>query len=368
MVRLIDMLYRRLHTTGIIFSNAGCRIISAVMVIFLLFTGNTPVKSQLISITPGFDTTIIWIGEQTSFTITLVQPDDMFVAFPPLSDTLSGKIEILSALPADTMKIEDNRLKINKSYRVTSFNRGEHYVGSLPFAFFIDDDQKVLHTRPVRLEVLAPEVDQEAGIYDIKDPLSIPLGFMEILPWILLLLLVALIIWQITRYLKRRKTAEQLTEAEEPQEPAHIIALRELRQLKSDSLWQKGRIKEFYTRLTEIVRIYIERRLGIMAMEQTSDEIIAELYTRNGLDSKVIELLGECFYIADLVKFAKARPGEKEHEACLEKAFCFINASYDSKPPDDHGSNADNSILTAEEKVISEVKNQGDESERMGGS
>jgi len=327
------MFHNKLNIKGMITGAGGCRPVTAFLFIMvsLLFIGNTPVKSQLISISSRFDTTAIWIGEQTNFTFTVEQPGDMYVHFPRLSDTLSANIEILSAHPADTVFIGDNKLKITKSYRVTSFDKGEHYVEALPFVFLIDGDQRVLSTHRARLEVVAPEIDREAGIYDIKDPLGIPLGFFEILPWILLLLVIAVLVRFIVRYLSKRKHGIPLSESRESSEPAHVIAMRELKQLKSESLWQQGKIKEYYTRLTEIVRIYIERQFGIMAMEQTSDEIIGELHGWNGVDRQVVDLLRECFYLADLVKFARARPVEQEHEASLNTAFHFIKASYGSK-------------------------------------
>ena len=327
------MFLNRLNIKGMITGSGWCRPVTAFLfiIVSLVFIGTAPLKSQIISISSRFDTTAIWIGEQTNFTFTVEQPDDMYVDFPRLSDTLSANIEILSAHPADTVVIGNNKLRITRSYRVTSFDQGEHYVEALPFVFLVDDDQRVLNTHRVRLEVLAPEIDREAGIYDIKDPLGIPFGFIEILPWILLFMVIAVLVWLIIRYLSKRKHGIPVSESREPSEPAHVIAMRELKQLKSESLWQQGKIKEYYTRLTEIVRIYIERQFGIMAMEQTSDEIIGELHGWNGVDRQVVDLLRECFYLADLVKFAKARPVEQEHEASLNTAFHFVKASYGLK-------------------------------------
>ncbi len=311
----------------------GTRPVAVILflVVSLVLIGTAPVKGQFISISSRFDTTAISIGEQTNFTITVEQPDDMYVNFPRISDTLSANIEILAAHPADTVVTEDNKLRITRSYRVTSFNQGEQYVEALPFVFFIDDDQKVINTHRVHLEVLAPEIDREGGIYDIKDPFGIPIGLVEILPWVLIALIISVLIWAVFRYLSKRKHLVPLSEPQEPFEPAHVIALRDLKQLKSDSLWQQGRIREYYTRLTEIIRIYIERHFGIMAMEQTSDEIIGQLYSWNGVNRELVDSLRECFYVSDLVKFAKARPADQEHEASLSTAFHFVKASYSSK-------------------------------------
>ncbi len=310
-------------------------VISTVLtIIFLLFAGNLPANGQLLSISSRFDTTSIWIGEQTNFVITLEQPEEMHVSFPALSDTLSGEIEILYSMPPDTVKI-DNKLQIINKYRVTSFVAGDHIVEPLPFVFFVEEDEKVLYTSHAGLNVLSPEVDQSADIYDIKAPFNIPVGITEVLRVMLPVILVVLLLWGLFLFFRRRKVNQPLIKSEKPPEPAHSIALRELKLLREESLWQQGRIKDYYTRLTEILRIYIERRFSITAMEQTSEEIMQELKLHEFLSNEMSGLLRDCFSIADLVKFAKANPGQEDHEKCLNTAFRFVKETFESKIPDD---------------------------------
>jgi hypothetical protein len=326
---------------------AGMKMLLFALGILLLFAGSTGLYGQSVTISARFDADSIWIGEQTGFTITIEQPQGTLVNFPAFSDTLSDRIEILSVSPPDTIRTGGDKLRIKKSLRVTSFYQGTHYIGELPFVFMIENDQRVLHTRPAALEVLAPEVDSEAGIYDIKAPFGISLSLMEILPWILLLLLLGFIAWYLSRYYKQKKAGQPVFESRNPPEPSHAIAIRELRRLKSESLWQKGMVKEYYTRLTEILRRYIENRFGITAMEQTSSEIIRELRHNDDMAKDVILLLDQCFSIADLVKFARFRPDEENHDMCLTTAFHFVKATCEQVPvpdatvkQDDHAVNA----------------------------
>lgn len=328
----------------------GLSLRKLCLFVLILLSCSITVRGQIISISARFESDTIWIGEQTVFTITIEQPSDMYVRFPELADTLSAEIEILSARPADTLRIDENRIRITRSYRITSFSGGEHLTGAYPFIFLWEGDERVLHSRQVRLKVLVPEIDQATGIYDIKAPFGIPLGFMEILPWILLLLLAGLTGWYLARYMKRRKQDKPLQKAEEPAEPAHVTALRHLKQLKNESLWQKGMIKEYYTRLTEIIRIYIERRFGITAMELTSDEIMGQLKMRENLGRELIDLLAETLLIADLVKFAKARPDEDYHSGCLNTAFRFVKETFKNVTPDNTEKQKIDSIL-AEKRV-----------------
>lgn len=296
--------------------------------LFFIISGITGIYSQEISISSGFDTTSIMIGEQTDFTITVEQPAGMHIEFPEFSDTLTGKIEILSAFPPDTLTAGENSLVIKRSWQVTSFEEGDYYVDSIPLFFFIDNQENVFYSGRTGLEVLAPEIDGESGIYDIKAPFEIPLSFLELLPWILAVLAVAASGWYFFRYMKNKKSGDSLFVTTPPAEPAHLIAMRELKQLRSESLWKKGMIKEYYTRLTDIVRRYIEKRFAVLAMERTSNEIINELKQSSDIPKEVTGLLVEFFSIADLVKFAKAQPKEDQHDKCLNTAFRFVKATF----------------------------------------
>ena len=81
--------------------------------------------------------------------------------------------------------------------------------------------------------------------------------------------------------------------------------------------------KEYYTRLTDTLRKYIEERFGFNAMEMTSNEIICRL--RETGDQKGIDELHELFETADLVKFAKHNALINENDLNLVNAAKFID-------------------------------------------
>jgi hypothetical protein len=306
-----------------------------VSIVFLfLITPANSLNGQALSVSARFDTTVIRIGEQARFSITVDQPAGMHVSLPEFADTLTADLEILRAGPVDTTRIGRQNLRITRSWRVTSFNPGHYQPAPIAFSFVLDGDERILHARPPALRVLSPEIDHEAGIHDIKAPFMVPLRFVDLLPWIILAAVLVLLVWLGYRYLLKRKPDQDqpVFRPAERVEAAHVIALKELKKLKSESLWQNGMVKEYYTRLTEIVRKYIERRFGITAMERTSREIITELRSRGTLSGEVIGLLEQCFMIADLVKFAKARPGEEYHELILDTGFRFVKETCGPDP------------------------------------
>lgn len=113
---------------------------------------------------------------------------------------------------------------------------------------------------------------------------------------------------------------------EKPKEPAHIIALRELDRIKAEKLWQKDKVKQYYSEVTETIRVYIENRFDIPAMEHTSDETISAFrYRRDLLNDKNFTNLSRMLMLADMVKFAKYSPLPDDNSGTLLDAYFFVN-------------------------------------------
>jgi hypothetical protein len=113
-----------------------------------------------------------------------------------------------------------------------------------------------------------------------------------------------------------------------PPEPAHVIAFRELDRLKSEKIWTKGEVKQYYTRLTEITRRYIERQYDIPAMESTTEEILDAFRRTNREDSLLDEMLKDLLELADLVKFAREDPLPVDNQTNLNNAYLFVQKTY----------------------------------------
>jgi len=128
----------------------------------------------------------------------------------------------------------------------------------------------------------------------------------------------------IYRRLKNRKQIK----VEEPKVkiPPHVIAFRDLENIKNLKLWQEGKTKEYYTAITDTIRIYIEGRYNISAMELTSDEIMAIMKSQV-IDNVSKEKLKQILALADYVKFAKAQPIDVENELTLNNAFDFVKGT-----------------------------------------
>jgi len=205
---------------------------------------------------------------------------------------------------------------------LTAFEKGTYVIPALTIEF---PKGKVLKTEPIKIEVRTVTVDTSKDIKDVKPPLEVPFRLRDALPYILIAVAAGLLTWAIFHVLKKRKKQERILPAP-PQRPAHELALEALRKLEAERLWQNGKIKDYHSKLTDIIRTYVDRRYDLPAMEMTSEDILSSdriLLLSDDLRKQIEEILT----LADLVKFAKFLPDPAEHENVLRFATSFVQAT-----------------------------------------
>jgi hypothetical protein len=102
-----------------------------------------------------------------------------------------------------------------------------------------------------------------------------------------------------------------------------VEAIRKLEELRLARVWQSGKVKQYHSSLTDIMKNYLKRRFGFDAPEMTSDEILDELKVHN-INQETTEKLKGVMQLADLVKFAKAQPTPLENDLSLEHCIDFV--------------------------------------------
>jgi low affinity Fe/Cu permease len=152
--------------------------------------------------------------------------------------------------------------------------------------------------------------------------LEAPIDWRDIWPWILGVLITSIIIYIIRKYLFNNK---EKTKKIEPKIiiPPYIIALDQLTELENAKIWQAGRIKEYHSKISEIIRRYTENRFDFIALELATDEIISQL--KNKLDNQQLSSINTLLQRADLAKFAKSKPSDDENNESMQLAKDFIN-------------------------------------------
>ena len=307
----------------------GQYILFSFLLIILSCTNS---KSQDIEITTSMSADTILIGDQIYYSLKLKQPANLTINFPQFTDTLVSNIEILEKSGIDTLIVDEEQLILKQELRITCFDSGLYKIPGGKFTTATENLIKEFISDEVYLQVLTMPLDTSQAIFDIKLPYGAPVKFIEVLPYILGVLILAAILYAVFWFVRKKKREKLVGVRFKPLVPPHITALQELDKVKEERLWQNNREKEYYSRLTEILRIYLEGRYAIFAMEQTSDEILDSLKKTGFNDNRLFDKLRSTLTISDLAKFAKMKPSPNENEACLLNAYVFVNDTKISIP------------------------------------
>jgi len=222
---------------------------------------------------------------------------------------------------------ENNNIVKTRRYRLEPFLSGNYELPAFAFEFYDVNDVNNIHelaTEPIEVEVTSLLGEQRAvldinAIEDIESVLEMP---QEATLWRLWVLAGTAVVSATAGWLYlRRKQAEELIRIFKS---AHEIAYERLRILVKDDLIKAGRIKEFYERISNILRHYIEHRFDLRAPERTTEESLVELQFTDVLSESDKQSLSEFLKHCDLVKFAKYSPTAKQIQRTFDLVKEFI--------------------------------------------
>ena len=265
------------------------------------------------------------IGKQVHVTLKATMKEGAKAEFPVFKPTeqITPGVEVLSSTEQGVKGLEGGWVERSVVYTLTSFDDTLYYLPP----FVVNIDGKPYESKSLALKVFTVEVDtlhteQFFGPKDVQDN---PFLWSEWSPsfWlsVFMLLLIIAGCYLFIR-LKENKPIIAAIKIVKRLLP-HQKAMREIEQIKADKMVTSENQKEYYTKLTETLRKYIEERYGFNAMEMTSSEIIDRLMSDG--DQQSLDELRQLFTTADLVKFAKYSTMINENDANLVSAIDFIN-------------------------------------------
>ena len=303
------------------------QILKFTLIAILFFITCNLSFSQEVEAIASTDTNNVKIGEQIKLKLSIKSNSKIKLNWANIPIDSIGKIEIISVSKIDTIT-DSLYTYYNQELLVTSFDSGSYQIPQFNFVYEKSgfDMPYPISTNPLWLNFATVEVDTTADIKDIKGPIDAPWTFDEIMPYLLIIAGLIVLSWIGIILYKKYKKREIQPEKQrvKPTEPAHIIALRELRRVESQRIWTLGKYKEYHTEISEIVRTYIEYRFDIIALEMTTQEIVDKF---NEFDIAEISKsnLKEMLELSDLAKFAKYEPIAVENEKCISLAIEFVN-------------------------------------------
>lgn len=159
----------------------------------------------------------------------------------------------------------------------------------------------------------------DSDLRDIKGQAGLPLP--AIWPWVVLALVVGALAGLAVVWWRRREVAAVDNQA------ASREALDALAEHRGPCACpEQGRFKEHYTLVSDTVRIYIERRFGVPALERTTGEIRTDLRRidiAEDDEGAARPLLAE----SDLIKFSTYRPDVESAAYLLATARFIVEAT-----------------------------------------
>ena len=295
-----------------------------IVFLILLITSALRMFAQ-VSVEAEIDSIQIFVGQQAHVALKAVAKENSKVEFPqfkPLEYITPG-VEVLGSQELETHQEDNGYVTRTTLYTLTSFDDTLYYLP--PMTVKVDGKpykSKSLALKVLTIEVDTTNVDQFFGPKDVQDN---PFQWSDwSLPfWLSVLMLVLLAICYYL-YLRMRDNKPIITHIRIVKRLLpHQKAMQQIEQIKADKMVTSENSKEYYTKLTDTLRKYIEERYGFNAMEMTSSEIIEKLTATQ--DEKALSELRHLFLTADLVKFAKYSTLINENDMNLVNAIDFIN-------------------------------------------
>lgn len=265
----------------------------------------------------------VTVGDEIRLVIQVERPRS-FEAYPPAPDTNVKPFELKRVEAVPTLEGK-NRIRQTFVAVLTIFELGDFKIPPIPIAYAdASGHEGKVWTDPVPIKVASiggvPEKDGK--LHPIKGPVSLRLAALRnwifgALAFILAVLLAALIVIR-----RRKKTDDDM----ESRLPAHERAHLEFERLKKSGLLGEGRLKEFYSGLSDILRRYLERRFKVAAIDLTTAEILSAMKELE-LPADAREKAKDVLENADLVKFAKYSPSRAITERVEEELLQVVDST-----------------------------------------
>jgi hypothetical protein len=290
------------------------------------------ISSLSFSQTAILDTNTILIGDQIELNISVEFDLNEAYNWPEFTDSVYKKVEIINKASLQEDTTENSKI-ISQKIVLTCFDSGSYYLPPIVF----NENRK---TEGLILNVSTIAINDSSAMMDIT---STKIGTEDDFTkaeiqekeeeekkkkfWMRIALIIGILtamIYSLSPLINKYKKQEMTIVEREIVDPPHIIALKNLQNLKKQTLWQKGKLKKYYSELSLILRSYIENRFDLPALELPTSDIIKNL---KQLDSEILSKLEYVLRKSDNIKYAKGLSTEKQNIESMEISVQFINST-----------------------------------------
>jgi len=268
----------------------------------------------------------ITIADRLTLVLQAEVQEDYEAEMPKFGEKLHqfGIVDYVVAPP----RLADNgRVLSRRSYVLEPFLSGDYEIPAMTILFWKkaekDARKHEIQTEKLSIKVksLLPAKAAKLEIKDIAGPVELPAprrGWLYAPIAGAAAALAGAAVFVVWRRRRRRRLAPAA------RVPAHELAYQQLERLLAEELIESGRIKDFYRRVSDVLRHYIENRFGLRAPERTTEEFLTELHREDALPRDHRDLLADFLRHCDLVKFAELQPGRTEIQQTFDACKRFI--------------------------------------------
>ncbi|MFP2932090.1 hypothetical protein ACLESO_44385 [Pyxidicoccus sp. 3LG] len=268
------------------------------------------------------------IGDPFTYEVVITHPKDHRYELVVPKET--GDFELLNQ--TRQRRDGDDSATTTFGVRMSAFALGTQQVPALTFDVATPDGPRKFSLPGRDVEVtstLPPDADgQGAELFDYQPPQEVLIRSWRLVLTLLGALAAALLAWALWRWWKNRPKHVVVP----PPLPLDVRTRSALDSLKAQDLPAKGHVKDFYFRLSEIIRGYLGERYGFDALECTSSELMASLRRLQapGLpEDALMRFVSE----SDMVKYAKAESSPESCRDSLAFGYALIDKTYVPPPP-----------------------------------
>lgn len=251
---------------------------------FLAAQSKTVVKASV-------DRSQILIGERIQLTLEADIPETQPIRFFQLDSI--PHFEFLSLGKIDTSNTGSGT-RLSQVIQITSFDSGHWVIPALPLGL-----GETISTDSIPVDVGFSAFDPQQPYHDVKDILEVnpPEEKKSSLLWwyigggVLLVLLLILLL---------RKPKKPAVKPAPPPVDPYKQALEQLERLRKEKLTPKA----YYSGLTDVFRVYVEKRKGVHSLQQTTGDLVMQLRSI-GMEEGIFKQLADILQLSDFVKFAR---------------------------------------------------------------
>jgi hypothetical protein len=286
-----------------------------------------------VEVTWTVDQSEMTVGDPVQLTLEVTHPAGYQVVIPKLEHSW-GPFEVRSQSQASTEANDNGTETTRQLIEVTLYDLGEFETPTLPLMIGDGSGQVMEELAPsVKLIVTPTLTENDNNLRDIKPQAG--LDVPSVWPWIAGALLAAVAAalgaWWLYRHM-RGEPAFRLPRAVDNRPPWQV-ACDELARIEGLGLVEQGRFKEYYTLVTDCLRVYLEAQFDLRVLDRTTSELRLVL-RRSELSADDARGFLDLFMDSDLVKFAKLTPDVREALQVAVEARQLVEATRPALAPE----------------------------------